>query len=196
MAVRIKDIALKCGVSEGTVDRALNNRCGIKEETKQLVLKTAKEMNYKPNHLASCLAKGKTYTIGVIGIDLKSVFFSMLIESMEQAASEKGYYIELILTRNSKERELEAVNYFSTRRVDGLIIFPVGRKEDLEKHLMKLDIPIVSVYNRIGCGIPHIDIDCYKIMRNAVSFIAEKGYRKVYFQDWGIECLKKKKINI
>lgn len=26
IAVRIKDIAIKCGVSEGTVDRALNNR--------------------------------------------------------------------------------------------------------------------------------------------------------------------------
>ena len=34
MSVSIKEIARMCGVSEGTVDRALNNRSGIKEETK------------------------------------------------------------------------------------------------------------------------------------------------------------------
>ena len=38
MRVTIKDIAKYCGVSSGTVDRALNNRPGIKEKTKQKVL--------------------------------------------------------------------------------------------------------------------------------------------------------------
>ncbi|MBE5878053.1 MAG: LacI family DNA-binding transcriptional regulator, partial [Lachnospiraceae bacterium] len=56
MSATIKDIAKKCGVSEGTVDRALNNREGIKKETKEFILKVAEELNYKPNHLASCLA--------------------------------------------------------------------------------------------------------------------------------------------
>lgn len=41
MSVSIKQIAKMCGVSEGTVDRAINNRPGIKEETKQKVLAVA-----------------------------------------------------------------------------------------------------------------------------------------------------------
>lgn len=179
------------------MDRALNNRGGINEETKRLILDTAKEMNYQPNHLARCLAKGKTHTIGVIGINLSNTFFSILIEAIEAEARDNGYFIELILTHNNKERELEALKYFSIRKVDGLIIFPAGRREDLEETLLKMEIPIVSVYNRIACGkIVHIDVDCRKIMRNAVKFIAEKGYERICYQDWGIERLVEQKINI
>lgn len=29
-------------------------------------MKAAKEMDYKPNHMAGCLAKGSTKTIGVV----------------------------------------------------------------------------------------------------------------------------------
>lgn len=178
------------------MDRALNNRGGIKEETKELILKTAKEMNYQPNHLARCLAKGKTHTIGVIGINLSNTFFSMLIEAIEAEARDNGYFIELILTHNDKMREQEALKYFSIRKVDGLIIFPAGNKEELEDILLKMEIPIVSVYNRIACGIVHIDVDCRKIMRNAVNFMADRGYEKIWYLDWGIEKLIEKKINI
>lgn len=179
------------------MDRALNDRGGIKEETKELILKTAREMNYQPNHLARCLAKGKTNTIGVIGINLTNTFFCMLIEAIEAAAREKGYFIELILSKNSKKSEMEAINHFAVRKVDGLIIFPVGRGEDIEETLLSLNIPLVSVYNRIGCGkIVHIDVDCRKIMRNAVKHIVDKGYSKVAYMDWGIHKQREKKINI
>ena len=34
----IKDIAKLCGVSEGTVDRAINDRAGINPETKKRIM--------------------------------------------------------------------------------------------------------------------------------------------------------------
>ena len=34
----IKDIAKLCGVSEGTVDRAINDRAGINPETKNRIM--------------------------------------------------------------------------------------------------------------------------------------------------------------
>lgn len=195
-SVRIKDIAKKCNVSEGTVDRALNNRGGIKEETKELVLRVAKEMNYKPNHLARCLAKGKTYTIGVMSINLSNTFFSILIEAIEAEARKHGYFIDLILTHNDKKREIEALNHFALRKVDGIIMFPVGVKEELEDLIKSINIPIVSVYNRLICKeIPHIDVDCRKIMRNAVKMLRDKGYEEIWYLDNGTQRLKEMKIN-
>ena len=49
MSVTIREIANYCNVSEGTVDRALNNRTGISSKTKELKLAAAKELEYKPN---------------------------------------------------------------------------------------------------------------------------------------------------
>jgi LacI family transcriptional regulator len=40
--VTIKDLAKYCGVSPGTVDRALNNMPGIKLKTKKNVLEAAR----------------------------------------------------------------------------------------------------------------------------------------------------------
>ena len=59
--IRIKDIALLAGVSEGTVDRVLHNRGEVSKKSKEAVEKVLKEINYSPNLLARSLASKKTY---------------------------------------------------------------------------------------------------------------------------------------
>ena len=53
--VTIKDISKKCGVSPATVSKALNGYEDISPETIELVLQTAKELNYTPNAAARLL---------------------------------------------------------------------------------------------------------------------------------------------
>ncbi len=183
MAVSIKEIARMCGVSEGTVDRALNNRTGIKEETKKRILETAEKMNYRPNHLAKALATGHTKTIGVVCFNIIDSFFSSLIEVIENTAKEQGYFIILILTKSKKAKELEAIKYLAERKVDGLILFPAVKGTTYANMLKKLDIPIVTIYNRISDDFIHIDTDCASIMSEAVSFIHSKGYDTVAYLD-------------
>lgn len=183
MSVSIKEIARMCGVSEGTVDRALNNRSGIKEETKKRILETAEKMNYHPNHLAKSLATGCTKTIGVVCFNIIDSFFSSLIEVIENTAKEQGYFIMLILTKNNKEKELEAIKYLTERKVDGLILFPAVKGSSYVNMLKRLDIPVVTIYNRISDDFVHIDTDCASIMREAVSFIHSKGYDTIAYLD-------------
>ena len=64
--VRIKDIALKAGVSVGTIDRVLHNRGEINENTRKKVLQMIDELGYKPNLLAKSLASKKVYRIAVL----------------------------------------------------------------------------------------------------------------------------------
>lgn len=195
ISVTIRDIARKCGVSEGTVDRALNNRDGIKKETKENILETAKQLNYQPNHLARCLAKGSTKTIGVVCAGLGNTFFTSLIESIEQMANENGYFINLMLTHNSVERELEGIKYLVNRQVDGILIFPIGQDEEYIEELKKVKVPIVTIYNRISPDFVHVDVDCRQIMRNAVSYIASKGYKRIAYMDIDYRESQKEKHN-
>jgi len=196
MGCTIKDIAKKCGVSEGTVDRALNNRPGISEKTKEAIIKVSKELDYKPNHMARCLATGSTKTIGVVATNISNDFLSAMIEEIEKCATENGYFISLILTRDDLNKELLGIKYMAERKVDGLIIFPIGQGVEYEGELKKLNVPIVTIYNRISCDFTHVDVDCRLIMRNAVEKLYEEGYRRIIYMDLGINRLKEKKINI
>lgn len=187
ISAKMKDIAVRCGVSEGTVDRALNGRDGIKKETKERILQAAKEMGYRPNHLASCLARGSSKTIGVVCAGLDNPFFSAFVESIERMAYESGYYLNLILTHGSREKEMEGINYLAGRQVDGLIIIPLGFGDDYERQLLNLQIPIVTVYNRISNKFTHVNVDGRQIMRNAVQTMVKKGYQRIAYLDSGYE---------
>lgn len=55
----IKDIALRAGVSIGTVDRVIHNRGRVNQETKSLVQRVMEELDYHPNLAAQGLAARK-----------------------------------------------------------------------------------------------------------------------------------------
>ena len=185
ISATIKEIALLCGVSEGTVDRALNGREGIKKETKDRILQTAKEMGYRPNHLARSLARGRSGAIGVVCAGLSNPFFSSFVEAIERMAYENGYYLNLILTHGSREKEMEGIQYLAGRQVEGVIIMPLGHGEEYEQELLRLNIPIVTVYNRLSDKFIHVDVDGRLIMRDAVHRIVEKGYGRIAYLDMG-----------
>ena len=52
MAVTIKDVSAKCGLSISTVSKAFNNYADISLETRELVQRTAREIGYYPNAIA------------------------------------------------------------------------------------------------------------------------------------------------
>ena len=68
--ITIKDIARELNISVSTVSRALQNHPDISERTKDLVRDCARQLNYKPNIMASNLRTSKNTTIGVVIIFL------------------------------------------------------------------------------------------------------------------------------
>ena len=59
--IRIKDIAVLAGVSEGTVDRVLHDRGEVSAKSREAVTRVLEEMNYSPNLFARSLASKKQY---------------------------------------------------------------------------------------------------------------------------------------
>ena len=57
-SISTTQLAQICGVSQGTVDRALNNRKGINPKTKEKILAVANEYGYRPNIHARSMAGG------------------------------------------------------------------------------------------------------------------------------------------
>ena len=69
MAVTMKDIAMLIGISRQAVAAALESdesNSRVSKETREKVLKLAKELNYIPNVAARTLKGGRSHTIGIL----------------------------------------------------------------------------------------------------------------------------------
>ena len=91
--VTMKKIAELCGVSRGTVDRALNGRGRVNAETAAMIKKMAEQLGYEPNPAGKALAARKNHpVIGVLLPSEGNAFFNDAIHGMDRAASSYAIY--------------------------------------------------------------------------------------------------------
>lgn len=181
MGVTTNDIAKICQVSRTTVLRALNNQGRISEETKEKILKTAKELGYRPDLLARGLVKGRTMYIGVVVFDVKNQYFAQMLSAIETEAQKQGYSVNITLHDKNKTKELELIRKLADYRMDGLILSPVNEGEEFADFLKKLEIPLVIIGNKVSDTLPFVGIREKEAAREAVERIIKAGYEEVVF---------------
>ena len=120
--VTIKDIAKKLGLSTSTVSRALTDSWEIKAETKDLVLRTAKEMDYHPNPQAQGLVTHCSKTVGLVVPELKSSFFAIIADGLQKTLFKHGYQLLITQSDESPEEEKSNIRLLRQHNVDGIII--------------------------------------------------------------------------
>ena len=141
-------LARICGVSQGTVDRALHNRDGINQRTKERILEIAREYDYRPNIQTE--ERSNSMLIGVVLFDLYNEYFSKLAMSLVNIARKFGYSIIFQFSGKEGKNEKQALEYFDYIGVDGIILFSVGSdSEEYKIYLSSLKKPIVLIGNRL-----------------------------------------------
>lgn len=177
MRITTEELAKICGVSQGTVDRALNNRPDIKKETKDKILSVAKLYGYRrPSNTAKC--KGQ---IGIIVFNLNNEYFSELIMNIEEILRSDGYGTIIMLTHYDKATEIECITSMYNMGAVGIVLCSVNGGAEFCEFLKLLDIPVVAVGNDIG-GIPYVGIDDFAAMRDMTKKVVSDGYdNPIYF---------------
>lgn len=182
--ITIKDIARELNISVSTVSRALQNHPDISERTKDLVRDCARQLNYKPNIMASNLRTSKNTTIGVVIPELNHHFFSSILDGIEQTANEAGYNILICQTGEDVQKETRSVQTLIGSRVAGMLV-GVSKQTAQLHHLQEVldnSIPLV-LYDRPCPSLPcdQVVSDDYMGAFNAVEYLIQTGKRKVMF---------------
>ncbi len=123
----------------------MNNKPDIKHDTKEKILKTATELNYRPSRFARGLRSNTTGTIGVIIADITNPFFGSLVKGIEEQASEKGYSIILCDTGENTTNEKRAIQLMLQEKVDGILLTPSQENDEDIKFLKKQQFPFVLI---------------------------------------------------
>ena len=163
------------------MDRALNDRKGISEATKEKILTAAKAYGYRPNMHARSIAGGKAMLIGVVVFDLKNQYFSDILMHIEENCGLKGYSTVVMFTDKKADKEIECVENLYHMAADGIVICPINHGEEFQNFLSSLNIPVVTIGNRLKGKIPYVGIDNAQSMRDTVKHIKQKGYEAVVY---------------
>ncbi|MFK0165092.1 LacI family DNA-binding transcriptional regulator [Rhizobium sp. NPDC090279] len=156
LAITLRDVAQKAGVSAMTVSRVLNGRDGVDNETRRRVEDAVKALGYFPSRVAYSRASRKTSTIGLVLRDIANPFYSILAHAAEAAARRAGYRVLLCNTEGDLRIEREYLEDFVLYGVEGLLLAPAS---DESRHsvlpLLRRGFPVVLVDNTL----PGVDCD-------------------------------------
>ncbi|MFQ5824994.1 MAG: LacI family DNA-binding transcriptional regulator [bacterium] len=177
----LKTIAEKVGVSVTTVSRVLSGqakRYRISKATEEAICRAAEVLHYAPNHLARGLRLKRTHTIGLLIPDISNPFFALIARSVEMEARKVGYSIMLCDTQESIKLEVDSIQLLQSRKVDGLIICPVGQDGNHLEQLYNNGASMVIVdryFPQLKC--PYVISDNYKGAIDAVNHFIENDHR-------------------
>jgi len=179
--VLLKDIAKELGLSATTVSFILNGKgpeMKISSASIDRVFKYVNERGYKTNHLAKCLATGKTKIIGLLVEKISDNFFAELAYYVEKYAAEYGYKIMYCSTDNDDKTARGIINMFRERHVDAYIIVPTpGIKKEI-KSLINDNIPVVlfdRYYPDVECS--HVVLNNFESTYNATCHLIHECNR-------------------
>lgn len=199
MAVTMRDVALKVGVSKQTVSAVLNGKPGISAETIARVRQAMDELGYQPNMVASSLRLGYTTTIGLVVGNVANPYYSEIARGVEDVAQARGYSVMLCNMYDDPARYEEYLRVFVRQRVAGVI----GATKQATKNLPPTTAvfqPIPGINSQRGAYVAtahlldlgHRRIGCITAPAVAKEVRAERlqGYFDA-LADWGVAADEK-----
>lgn len=176
----IKDIARLAGVSPSTVSRVINNREYVREEIRAKVTAIVKERGYVQNHVARSMVLRRTFTVGIVIPDTFNMFQRQLFATIEHHLEQQGYRTMFIFVTWSAESEAACLRKLKSESLDGIIMMHEVQNPSIYKYLRDYSGPVVlCTFGSDDFKFPTVHVDESAAAEAAVSYLAEKGHRKI-----------------
>ena len=181
--VSVYSIAEICGVSAGTVSRALNGKGRVADETRQQILSVARQYGYqtkaaaKPSGQTADIAEASRF-VGVIASDITNEFFSGIIHDIEAFFFDHGYTTLICNADSNPRKEKAYVKALCEQHVSG-IIFLSGYTPTSALY-RQLQFPVAMINRGNSLNTPHIVYsNNYEGGRLAARELLQKGCRRI-----------------
>lgn len=174
--MNIAEIAELAGVSRAAVSRYFNNGY-ISKEKREIIRRVVEETGYRPSAQAQTLRTKKTKMIGVIVPKLAFSSMGQIVDGVLSILNESGYQALLAAAGNNPRKELEYLNVFRDKQVDGIILAATILGAEHKRLLKTLSVPVVLVGQRL-CGYCCVFHDDYHATYDLTRFILEKGRKR------------------
>ena len=179
----IKDVALRAGVSVGTVSNVLNRPDRVRPDTRARVESAITDLGFVRNESARQLRAGSSRVIAYVFLDAGNPFFSDVARGAEDAGRESGLALIMCNSDGDAVREDEYLGLLLEQRVRGVLITAVDYESVRLRGLPALGVPLVLVDRPATdstdwCTVGVDDVHGGDI---AVTHLLEQGHRRIAF---------------
>jgi len=180
---RVKEVALRCGVSQATVSRVLNGNYkhgfSVRKEVRQRITEVADALGYRPNLAAKNLVKRQTKMVAVLGSNIvlgwPGNIYQAIVNALVQVLRARGFDV-CITVPNLEKEETELPNW----RVDGVIVLQESSDKTIEQ-MEKIHLPYVVINGIGGSKCSSVIPDDVEATQRAVKYLVDIGHRRIAY---------------
>ncbi len=147
MAVTLKDVAERAGVSRSAVSRTFTEGASVSPAMRAKVEKAAAELGYAPNALASSLTTGRTKLIGLVANNFHNPSSSTSSTCSLRGLQDRGLRPLLVNLSDAIEPSA-SVRMLQQYSVDGLIVASSTLRRASRFRSGNAGIPVVHAFGR------------------------------------------------
>jgi DNA-binding LacI/PurR family transcriptional regulator len=183
------DVARLAGVSHQTVSRVLNDAPNIRDETKQRVLDSMEQLQYRPNRAARALVTSRSRTIGILSSSRTQYGPAASMQAIEDAAGAAGYSVTTANINGLDSASIvSAIDRLLDQAIEGLVVIAPQRRVFDTLAGMALRLPIVTLQSAGSESDRSLSVDQISGARLATGHLIDLGHRSIYHlagpQDW------------
>ncbi len=176
--VSLKSLAAHLGLSQAAVSLVINRAPGSKSiphRTQELIRKAARELNYRPNHLARSLRQQRSFTIGVLVPEISEGYAALVMSGIEDHLLQENYFYFVVSHRHREELLEEYPLLLQQRAVEGLIAVDTAITGAAQ-------VPLVAVSgHREVPGVTNIVLDHARAATLAMEHLTKLGHKHIAF---------------
>lgn len=175
------DVARLAEVSHQTVSRVLNDHPNVRPATREKVCAAIRQLGYRPNRAARCLATSRTGTLGVVGADSAAHGPACILAGFERSARTAGYSVTVAaLAAPDRGGVADAVWRLACAGVDGIAV--VGPRDGCAESLCapRCGVPVVSIGSAMPAAAGSVGVDNRAGARLATGYLLDLRHSTVH----------------
>lgn len=171
------DVARVAGVSQSAVSRCFAPNASIAPKTRELVMKVAAELGYRPNALAQGLISRRTNLVAVLISSLTNLYYPEVLAELTHRLTARDMRV-LLFALNAESDVNEALDQVFRHSVDGVICAALLSDRQV-RMFDEHRVPLV-LYNRTSPLAPAASISCDSVAgeQDLVGRLLGAGHRR------------------
>ncbi len=163
-----------------TVSRALSNHPNVQKETRETVLKRARELGYVKNAAAKAMRGDITGIVGLLLPNIVNEFYARFANAMAHACDENSYHLIIHLTNDDPEIEQQALERLREVQAMAVAMVPTPGTSASDVNSFG-SMKVIQLIRQTPIKVPSasILINDHDAISNAVVELAKKGHTHI-----------------